>query len=320
MALTASLAAPHERVRPLAIVQELPGGARVPSARAAFRRLRTRRQATRDELDAYVAGRPAPLTVLVPSSDDLDAVRRTLWSAALQEYPDLRVVVLLDDPPGPPRPETADGLAHIRALTDEVAARLDTPRVRVDAARTTFESTVAAHERLGSEAVEAVVDLCLWAAGWLAALEAEEGSQLGGLAEDLARTGRELHGARADESHLRALYRRLSHVFGAELSTFEPRRHLYRTDSPGPVDAYLALVGRSFRTEESIAGRVLVASSAEDADVVVPQADITLSVEGGSSLPREYCLRLGRTLQRSRRGTATTRHATYRGDGTALRG
>ena len=55
------------------------------------------------------------MTVLVPSyQEDERVVRTTLLSAALQEHPYLRVVLLIDDPP---EPKTA----HARALLETVA-------------------------------------------------------------------------------------------------------------------------------------------------------------------------------------------------------
>ena len=44
-------------------------------------------------------------------------VRGTLWSAALQEFPDLQIVLLIDDPPNPERPgglAKLDGRAALR--------------------------------------------------------------------------------------------------------------------------------------------------------------------------------------------------------------
>ena len=56
----------------------------------------------RGELDRHFADYAEGITVLVPSyAEEPQVVRATLWSAALQEFPDLKVVLLLDDPPHP---------------------------------------------------------------------------------------------------------------------------------------------------------------------------------------------------------------------------
>ena len=79
------------------------------------------------------------LTVLLPSyCEEPDVVRSTLLSAALQEYPGLRVVLLLDDPYRPAA--AAVGLAAAcRRLPEEINALLGEPLAR-------FEDALEGHE------------------------------------------------------------------------------------------------------------------------------------------------------------------------------
>ena len=66
----------------------------------ALYRFRDHRRVPRGELDRHFADHREGITVLVPSyAEEPAVVRATLWSAALQEFPDIRVVLLLDDPP-----------------------------------------------------------------------------------------------------------------------------------------------------------------------------------------------------------------------------
>ncbi len=68
----------------------------------ALYRSREHARVPRAEIDAFVADVAPSLTVLVPSyAEEPAVVRATLLSAALQEYPGMRVVLLLDDPPEP---------------------------------------------------------------------------------------------------------------------------------------------------------------------------------------------------------------------------
>ena len=82
-----------------------------------------------DEFDASAAG----VTALVPSyREEPGVIRMTLLSAALQEYPYLRVVLLLDDPPNPPKPGPRllpRSAARCRAEVDRLLAE---PRERFD--------------------------------------------------------------------------------------------------------------------------------------------------------------------------------------------
>jgi len=62
-------------------------------------RTRTHHRATRASLDQYYDARRPTLTTIIPSYQEEERViRTTLLSAALQEYPDKQVVLLIDDP------------------------------------------------------------------------------------------------------------------------------------------------------------------------------------------------------------------------------
>ena len=65
-------------------------------------RSRQHTRVPRVEIDAHFADSQDSITVLVPSyREEPDLVRGTLISAALQEFPSLRVRLLIDDPPEP---------------------------------------------------------------------------------------------------------------------------------------------------------------------------------------------------------------------------
>ena len=71
----------------------------------ALYRSRAHRRVPRAVIDESFDTSLPTMTVLVPSyREEVSIVRKTLLSAALQEYPFLRVVLLLDDPPNPTAP------------------------------------------------------------------------------------------------------------------------------------------------------------------------------------------------------------------------
>lgn len=84
--------------------------------------------------------RSAPaLTVLVPSyKEELSVIRQTLLSAALQDYPNKRVVLLLDDPPAPKTLSDRAGLWAARNLPFELQALLNEPAIRLAHAHAAF--------------------------------------------------------------------------------------------------------------------------------------------------------------------------------------
>src|SRR5215467_4599974 len=94
-----------------------------------LRRLMRHRAAGDVQLRRFFHSAHAPsVTVLVPSyREDPQVVRRTLLSAALQDYPNRRVVLLIDDPSNPSRPQDIELLAAARSLPDEIEEMLRKP-------------------------------------------------------------------------------------------------------------------------------------------------------------------------------------------------
>jgi cellulose synthase (UDP-forming) len=107
----------------------------------ALYRTRAHVRVPRAEIDAFMTDSGPSLTVLVPSyCEDPAVVRSTLLSAALQEYPGMRVVLLLDDPSTPGDPASAASLAGCRALPSEITALLSGPHERFRASLDTYEA------------------------------------------------------------------------------------------------------------------------------------------------------------------------------------
>ena len=73
-------------------------------------------RASRAILDQFFPTTTPTLTTIIPSyQEDARVIRNTLLSAALQEYPDKRVVLLIDDPFGEFRLVDFDPQAFISA-------------------------------------------------------------------------------------------------------------------------------------------------------------------------------------------------------------
>ncbi|KAB1641017.1 glycosyltransferase [Gulosibacter chungangensis] len=107
----------------------------------AYQRFREHQRASRADLDRHFTVEHKPLTVLVPSyAEETSVVRKTLWSAALQEYPAIRVVLLIDDKPEPADPVVAARLEATRAVPGEIEAALRGPAERVRGALGRFDT------------------------------------------------------------------------------------------------------------------------------------------------------------------------------------
>lgn len=93
-------------------------------------------------LDRYFSAHQPSITVLIPSySEETQVIRKTVLSAALQEYPVMKVVLLLDDDPTKVRPEDVARLEATRALGIEIEAFFSEPNKRFHETLLQFEKT-----------------------------------------------------------------------------------------------------------------------------------------------------------------------------------
>lgn len=205
-----------------------------------FYRARGHRRVPRAALDEFFSHTDPTVTVLVPSyKEDRRVIRTTLLSAALQEYPHLRIVLLIDDPPDPLGEADRASLAAARALPGQIQELLAEPAGRFARALDAFEARPGGSGR-HREDLEELAGNYEWAVQWLEQQSAAEEildhadrffvqEVLGGLAADFTLMATALRAAAADGAvlgpeRLRQLYRRLVWSFRAELSSFERKR------------------------------------------------------------------------------------------------
>ncbi|MCU1447353.1 glycosyltransferase family 2 protein [Cryobacterium sp.] len=308
----------------------------------ALQRFRDHVRVPRAELDSHFATHQGSLTVLVPSySEEPGVVRATLWSAALQEYPDLRIVLLLDDPPYPADPAVALQLQASRSIARDIELALAEPRARFTEDLLLCELELANDPQPGTAAVQRLAEEYQWAARWLQAMASAETIDdhvdtffveqvLGGLAAELSLIGAALaaaakEGTTPTAARMLELHRRLVWTFSAELDTFE--RKLYASLSHDAnkamnLNAYIGLMGRRYRREDGPDGAIL-RQVADDvpADFVVRDSEYLLTLDADSLLLRDYCLRLVYLLEQpdnARVAVTQTPYSSFRGAPTRI--
>jgi cellulose synthase (UDP-forming) len=312
----------HSTVAGLAVVVMVMAFLVYGSAVYQLARLGWLRRASRHEpaaaaaLDRLHDGDAPPVAILVPSyKEDARVVLQTLLSAALQDYPSKRVVLLIDDPPEPDDVAGRDSLRAARALPGQVRVRLREPSVRFAAAREAFErrARTGGIDAAGEEQV--LARLYRGAASWCErearATAVRSHSDAFFVEFVLKRLGAEHH-ARArrletsagahDLAALRREYRRLAGLFDAEVVAFERKRFANLSHEPNKamnLNAYLALVGRRLRVTVEGGQRLLVdADPGEEADLVVPDAKYVAMVDADSLVAPEYVSRLVEVMER----------------------
>ena len=291
----------------------------------ALPRLAAHRRARRADIDERFDRDDLRVLALLPSyGEDPAYVRMALWSVALQEVPNLRVVLLLDDPPTDD-PAIVDRLARTRAIIDEIRLDLSGP---LEIARTTLRTMDALNPAEARAAVSAAYDVV---ALWMrerAALEPRTGHVetffadrvLDSLADELSAVAAALAEAGDDEQALspervRSLARRLTRTLSAEIDVFERKRFAELSHEPtkaANLNAYLALVGGIHRLHD-LDGAERV--------VEVPQVDAVITLDADSMLLPDYAARLVYALEQpgnEKVGVIQTPYSSYRGSRSAI--
>ncbi len=283
----------------------------------AFQRFRTHRRVARAELDRHFSMDHRPLTVLVPSyAEEPAVVRKTLWSAALQEYPAMRVVLLIDDNPFPSDPETREKLNATRAITAEISYALREPRERAVDALSFFES-IRDLPGIAEDTLPDLIEQHRAAIAWLWDFADQEPREdhvdaffvdaiLSGLADDLETTTVALEmamdeGSAPSPDRIHELYRRLVWIFSAEVTSFERKRYAslsHEANKAMNLNAYIGLLGGRFVEHTTPDGVMLrPAAGGAAADLEIPYSDFVLTLDADSLLLRDYCLRLVHFLE-----------------------
>jgi cellulose synthase/poly-beta-1,6-N-acetylglucosamine synthase-like glycosyltransferase len=280
-----------------------------------FRRLLRHAPAPPEDLDEFLDQAP-PLSVLIPSyREQPRAIEQSVLSAALQRYPDRRVILLIDDPPDPEDPTARDELAGARAVVQHVAEALEKEALFYRGVRDDYlERRATGH---APDEYVALGAAYLRVAGWFEDRAAAHVRRdhaddlfidlvLAQQAEFYSSHARRLL-ARADRAEpaewniLDREYRRLAVVFDVEVSSFERKRYAnlsHEANKAMNLNSYLSLMGRSFDVERRVDGSLeLVEAASERPALSVPDSKYVVTLDADSVLHPDYALRLARVME-----------------------
>ncbi len=277
-----------------------------------IKRLRQHSPASREVLDSVYDHPRKPLTILVPSyKEDRRVILQTLMSAALQEYPRRRVVLLIDNPPHPKDAADMAQLAEARELPLHIAVQLDHAAQPFKTALAAFQARQANGAIDFASETTCLADLWQQAGAWfereaqnypaadhtdrlyvdkvLRARAAEHAHHALGLMQALE------NGEPLDLDQVQTEYHKLAALFDCELTSFERKRYQnlsHESNKAMNLNSYIGLVGRHFRERATDQGLFLDEGAANQAQLSIPDTDYFVTLDADSILLPEYAQRL----------------------------
>jgi cellulose synthase/poly-beta-1,6-N-acetylglucosamine synthase-like glycosyltransferase/chitodextrinase len=305
-----------------------------------FYRTRTHHRATRASLDQYYDARRPTLTTIIPSyQEDERVIRTTLLSAALQEYPDKRVVLLIDDPHVPKTRMAREQLESARALPGKIERLLAEPARRFAGEMRSFEMAMQRGEQPTTNSMVALADAYADAVTWLENLADDQEIAdhtdsffANEIVLRLAESLREVKAALLDSADegvvlhpqmFNRLYRRLVWTFTVRISSFERKRYVSLSHEPNKamnLNSYMGLMGGTYREIQTVGGTALVPTQ-PGTGLHIPDPDFVVTLDADSVLLPEYCLRLVHLLEQHEyqdMAIAQTPYSAFPGSATRL--
>jgi cellulose synthase (UDP-forming) len=291
--------------------------------------------ATTAEIETLYDRKVSDLLILVPAyKEDEEVIRKTLLSAALLDYPRRRVVLLIDDPPGPGTKADSQLLEAARALPGELQALFEPPAERL---RAELAAHIVRKEQQEIDPIEECRRLARayeYAATWFetrvtaicggnAAIDHVERFFIDRVLLEPARSHRaramQLKGDPPAISEISREYRRIASLFEVEFSSFERKRYQnlsHAANKAMNLNSYLGLMGKSFCESSRDDGLYLEECGRQNALFSVPNVDYVVTLDADTLVLSDYALRLVRIMEQpgnSRLAVAQTPYSAFPG-------
>ena len=272
----------------------------------------------RETIEKLYNGKAPSLSVLVPSyKEERMVIWQTLMSAALSEYPEKNVILLIDDP------------YHARALEDII--KLEDTRTIPAQLQTLFAAPLARyraefdafHERQSNDKLYAGIELNRLSilydevAAWLETLSSDflngrkkdelpytdrffVDAVLGGSVEQHHATAKTLRqqiesGEVPEKSLIEQHYARLVGLFNIHFTSFERKKYSnlsHEANKAMNLNSYIGLMGKSWEEVEVEDGLELRETTPENADFTIAGSDYVNTIDADSMMLSDYVLRL----------------------------
>jgi cellulose synthase (UDP-forming) len=279
-----------------------------------MKRLKKHNPAPLDEVDAiYDTSNVPPVAILIPSyKEEERIIEQTLLSAALQTYPNRRVVLLIDDPPSPSNSADMECLLRARSLTQKVQECLRSEALKFDSA---FKAFMIRTEKTPINLYLENLNLIHQyreVVNWFRRQEEDYPimDHTDELFVDITYRSRvKEYEQRIHELNLQLLnatellseekiireYRRLVALFNVEMTSFERKRYenlSHASNKAMNLNSYIGLLGNDFREVYQNKSLYLRPVKSGHKDLCVPDADYLVTLDADSLIDSNYASRL----------------------------
>jgi cellulose synthase (UDP-forming) len=256
---------------------------------------------------------PPKVTILIPSyKEDLPIVRQTILSTALQEYPNKRIVLLIDDPQHSHKKEDEKNLQATRQLPGDLQFIFNYEAVKYEKALDKFLQKQKNNLIETQEEVKNLIALYTQATEWFDHFinrypiqDHQEKLLEEKVFHKLLKTYKlkiqQLYQLLASSKQSIAAeellheYKRLASLFRVEITSFERRSYINLSHEPNKaanLNSYISLIGKSFKQVKSDTGLYYLSRQSEGETPSIPDTDYVLTLDADSILLPEYILRL----------------------------
>ena len=277
-----------------------------------LRRFEEHRTACSSDTTACFGADAPALTILVPSyKEEISVIRQTLLSAALQDYPCKRVVLLLDDPPAPKARYDQAALWAVRSLPFDLQALLAAPYRHVTAAHSAFRSQPSRERGALKEECVSLADCFRWTAEWFetqAKATPIDSHTDAWFVEHIlsqpAHASREqaaqwflrrhhVSDVRAEDlrREIEAAYTQLAARFTVEFDVFERKQYRNLSHEPNKamnLNSFLGLMGKRVKPVLRKDGLHLEESSQANGSRLIPDTPYVITLDADSLLQPHY--------------------------------
>ena len=286
------------------------------------RRIEEHRASSTDDAASWFGATAPGLTILVPSyKEEISVIRQTLLSAALQAYPDKRVVLLLDDPPSPKTKQDRVSLWAARNLPFDLHTLLAVPHRYVIEAQAAFRSRQSRSVAALKEECVWLADCFKWTAEWfetqakLTALDSHTDAwfaehilmQPANMCRELAAQwfARRRHVSEVQTEILlgdmEAAYCQIAARFAVDFDVFERKQYCNLSHEPNKamnLNSFLGLMGKRVKPVLRKGGVHLEESSTPTGSRFIPDTPYVITLDADSLLQPHYASTLVRLMER----------------------